>query len=241
MAQHPSIWLLTAILSGLPFSMAQAQSPSDESTLELLQRIDQLEIEVRALRGELEMQRHWLERLNRERTTAAAAAPSPTTASAAPAPAALPPTAAQPAETSRTPTPAAAPPASPPADPAAEQASYDAALGELREGRYTAASTALQQFLTDHPNSKLAGDAQYWLGEAYYLNRNQSAAQEAFINLGLNHPQSARLPDALLKLGYLYSQQGDTAQARNILEKLVKVYPDTPAAELAKRRLESLR
>lgn len=118
---------------------------------------------------------------------------------------------------------------------------FDAALAEWREGRYPAAITAWQRFLNAHPNSRLAGDAQYWLGEAYYVSRDYNAAKEAFINLGLNDPQSARLPDALLKLGYIYGELGDISRAREVLQKLMQVYPSTQAASLAERRLQSLR
>jgi len=84
------------------------------------------------------------------------------------------------------------------------------------------------------------------LGESYYIGRNYNAAKEAFINLGLHYPQSARLqsarlPDALLKLGYIYGEQGDADRAREVLQKLVQVYPNTQAANLAERRLQSLR
>ncbi len=122
-----------------------------------------------------------------------------------------------------------------------EQADFDTALNEFREGRFREAIAEFQQFLSDHPRSNLAGDARYWLGESYYLRRNHDAAKEAFIELGLRDPQSARLPDALLKLGYLYGEQGDTDRAREVLQKLVQVYPDTQAASLAERRLQTLR
>ena len=231
------IGLLALLLGGLsPLSRVLAQpSPDNELTLELLQRVEQLETEVRQLRGEMEVQRHLMETLARERPVPESPARSPEAAEPNPAPS---PAAASPDHARAQP---AAPAAAPPQTPGLEQPEFDAALGELREGRYSEAIAAWRRFLQNHPNGKLAGDAQYWLGESYYLNRNQNAAQEAFINLGLNHPQSPRLPDALLKLGYLYGEQGDTAQARNVLQKLVKVYPDTPAASLAERRLQSLR
>lgn len=239
-------WLIVFWLGGgLSSSMASAQSPPDnELTLELLQRIEQLESEVRYLRGELEVQRHWLERLAQNQATATPSVPAPPPATAAASTDTQP--ASTPAESSRSvssaPTSPAAASATTASDPVgAEAADYDAALDALREGRYPVAIKAWQHFLQTHPNSARAGEAHYWLGEAYYLNRNQAAAQETFINLGLQHPQSTRLPDALLKLGYLYSEQGEAEQARTVLEKLVKVYPETPAASLAKRRLESLR
>jgi tol-pal system protein YbgF len=241
MIKHGSPWLMALLLGGwlLPGTVHPQRPPDNELTLELLQRIEQLEAEVRQIRGELELQRNWIETFARERAAAPghpAHPPETATPSAAP-PVVEPPEDArgQPAPTQPS---AAAPPTAP---TGTERAEFDAALGELREGRYSEAISAWQRFLEAHPNGDLAGDAQYWLGEAYYLSRDYNAAKEAFINLGLNHPQSVRLPDALLKLGYLYGEQGDTARARDVLQKLVQVYPNTQAANLAERRLQSLR
>lgn len=230
-------WLPLLVLGGVMLpGVGYAQRPSDgELTLELLQRIERLESEVRQIRGDLEIFRHQLDL--REGDAAADYPPE--------SPARSPtdeweemdsPTRTdddQPTPVS--PTVIAAPVAG------LEQADFDTALNEFREGRFREAIAEFQQFLSDHPQSNLAGDARYWLGESYYLRRNHDAAKEAFIELGLRDPQSARLPDALLKLGYLYGEQGDTDRAREVLQKLVQVYPDTQATSLAERRLQTLR
>lgn len=237
MTRYGASWLIVLVLGGgLSCGVGYAQRPADQTlTLELLQRIAQLEREVRYIRGELELQRHQLDALQQGRTTSEssmyqpeATAPSlPPTASASSSPPAL---------SERTP---AVPPAPPTAE-GTEKTDFDAALAEWREGRYAEAITAWRHFLNAHPGGKLAGDAQYWLGEAYYVSRDYNAAKEAFINLGLNDPQSVRLPDALLKLGYIYGELGDITRAREVLQKLMHVYPNTQAASLAERRLQSL-
>ena len=231
-----SCGLLLLTLGGLTLSGAGfAQRPQDsELTLEMLQRIEQLEAEVRYLRGELELQRHQLDQQPERRAvvppTAPAAVPQTPSGSVSLAEPVPPPA-------------VSTPPASTPSPITAgtELADFDAALGELREGRYPQAIADLQRFLSAWPHSSRAGDAQYWLGESWYLSRNYDAAKEAFINLGLRYPQNPRLPDALLKLGYIYGEQGDSARAREVLQKLVQVYPNSPAAGLAERRLQTLR
>lgn len=238
MAKYGFPWFVALLLGSgwlLPSGVSAQRSPDNELTLELLQRIDQLEAEVRQIRGELELQRHRFEMFVREQ--AASGYPSQPPADVVETARTAPP----PEDTRGQPAPARTATTVPPpaADP--ERAEFDAALDELREGRYPEAIAAWQRFLNAHPSGSLAGDAQYWLGEAYYLSGNYNAAKETFINLGLNHPQSGRLPDALLKLGYIYGEQGDTARARDVLQKLVKVYPGTQAASLAERRLQSLR
>lgn len=235
MAKYSLVWLTALLLGGgLPPSTVYAQDPpGDELTLELFARIEQLEAEIRQIRGELELQRYQLEMFARERAAPGYPAyPSPPTA----------PPVAKPPEEARSQSAPAQPATgvSPLGAASTERAEFDAALGELREGRYPEAITAWRRFLSAHPNGSLAGDGQYWLGEAYYLSRDYNAAKEAFIALGLNHPQSERLPDALLKLGYIYGEQGDVARARDVLQRLVQVYPNTQAASLAERRLQSL-
>lgn len=240
MTKHGSPpWFMALLLGGvlLPGAARAQHSPDNELTLELLQRVEQLETEVRQIRGKLELQQYHLETLARER--AMPGPPAHSSASRPEPPPALS-TAAEPPMDTRGRSPAAQP--SPSASAAgAERAEFDAALGELREGRYLEAIAAWRRFLSAHPGGDLAGDAQYWLGESYYLSRDYNAAKETFIALGLNHPQSARLPDALLKLGYIYGEQGETARARDVLQKLVQVYPNSQAASLAERRLQSLR
>ena len=229
-------WLIVGLLGSLALpGRAGAQVADSTLTLELLQRIEQLELEVRHIRGELELYRYQVEGLQRERAATALSTMERPVVSDSPAPVSPP----------SAPTPALEqmPSVSPPAAVAtgADQTDFDKALGELREGRYPQAIVDFQGFLNAYPDSLLAGDAQYWLGEAHYLSRDYAAAKEAFINLGVRYPESARLPDALLKLGYIYSEAGETDRAREVLQKLVQAYPDTQAANLAERRLQALR
>lgn len=248
--RYRPLWLLLAALGGLaPLGVVRGQRPPPdyELALELLERVEQLEAEIRQVRGELEMQRHRLELLQQERATAL---PAETVSPSGAVPA-IP---ERPARTEDRPEPvrppaaSAPPPASadrdatapPPTSARTEQSDFDAALGELREGRYAEAVAGFQRFMSAHPASDLAGDAQYWLGESHYVSRNYEAAKDAFINMGLHYPQSGRLPDALLKLGYIYGEQGETERAREVLQKLMQVYPNTQAASLAGRRLQSL-
>jgi hypothetical protein len=65
-------WLIMGLLGSLALSSAvRAQAPDSTLTLELLQRIEQLELEVRYIRGELELYRHQVEGLQQERAATA--------------------------------------------------------------------------------------------------------------------------------------------------------------------------
>ena len=122
-------------------------------------------------------------------------------------------------------------------DPATEKSSYDKALNTLRNGDYNEAAELMSAFLKRHPDSAYADNARYWLGEAYYGQRNYSEAASEFLELLRLHPDSTKLPDALLKAGFAYHELRDTDRARTYLERLIENYPGSTSAFLARRRL----
>jgi tol-pal system protein YbgF len=86
----------------------------------------------------------------------------------------------------------------------------------------------------------LADNAQYWLGEAYYVNRTYSEAQIAFQRVVDKYPQSRKIPDALLKIGFCRYEMKLFDSAKAVLEQVVSQYPDSPSAKLARERLDKM-
>ena len=124
---------------------------------------------------------------------------------------------------------------------AGEQASYQAALELLRQGRYPQAEAGFKQYLADFPDGDLADNAQYWLAETYYVNREFETALAAFNQVLEQYPNSRKTPDAMLKAGFCKAELGRTDEARATLEGVVEQYPDSTAARLASQRLDRLR
>jgi tol-pal system protein YbgF len=118
-----------------------------------------------------------------------------------------------------------------------EQAVYSQAFDALKAGSYSVAITGFRNFLTSYPSSPLAENAQYWLGEAYYVNRDYDSAAGAFRSVLKKWPDSRRAPDALLKLGFSQFQQKQYPAARSTLDDVIKKYPGTDSAKLAADRL----
>jgi tol-pal system protein YbgF len=133
--------------------------------------------------------------------------------------------------------PAAGPPG---ATQAAEQTAYSQAFDTLKSGKYPAAIAAFKQFLDTYPKSDLADNAQYWLGEAYYVSRDFQNSSTAFKTVVDQYPQSRKTPDALLKLGYSQFELKRYADARATLNDVTKRFPDTDTARLAQERLQRL-
>jgi tol-pal system protein YbgF len=118
-----------------------------------------------------------------------------------------------------------------------EQRVYGQSFDALKAGSYSIAITGFKDFLTSYPASPLAENAQYWLGEAYYVTRDFDSASGAFKSVLSKWPDSRKAPDALLKLGYTQLAQNKAGEGRTTLSQVVQKYPGTDAAKLAADRL----
>jgi tol-pal system protein YbgF len=118
-----------------------------------------------------------------------------------------------------------------------DRANYQAAFDLLRDGKYAEATEGFKQLLVRFPTSSMADNAQYWLGESYYVTRDFAAALKAFRVVVDKYPESRKLPDALLKIGYCDYELQNWKTARAALGQVVQQFPDTTAARLAQQRL----
>jgi len=123
---------------------------------------------------------------------------------------------------------------------AGEQAAYTQAFDALKAANYPTAIAGFGQFLSSYPTSELAENAQYWLGEAYYVTRDYEKAAQAFGIVGQRWPQSRKSADALLKLGFSQYELKRYPQARESLQEVTRRFPDSDAAKLAADRLQRL-
>lgn len=239
------------------------------SLVDLMDQVKALQREVQQLRGDIEVQAHGMDglqkrqrdlyldidrRLHRLETggveaapAAGPAAPGPVVPEAPTAGAGL----AAPASGRAASDPlqatgsaaASAAAAAPPAvtlNPADERRDYDGALEILKEGRYNEASTAFQQFLSKYPGSSYADNAQYWLGEVFYVTREFQAALGEFEKVVTAYPDSSKVADAKLKMGYIRYELKDWDKARELLNQVVQSYPGSTSARLAQERLERM-
>lgn len=225
--------------------------------IDMQQQISALQRELQQLRGEIEVQTHTLEGLKKRQrdlyldidrrlhrleaggVQGAAGVAAPANAGASPAIAPGAPAGVAPVVPATNAAQAAPPAAT--LNPAAERKAYDAALELLKEGRYSDAAGAFQGFLKDYPGSSYSDNAQYWLGEVYYVTREFKAALSEFDKVLKQHPGSSKSADAKLKMGYIQYELKDWAQARGLLEDVVKSYPGTTSARLAGERLERMK
>lgn len=129
-------------------------------------------------------------------------------------------------------------PARPAADPAKEGSDYEAALNQFKAAKYKEASVAFAAFVQKYPDSQLAPNAQYWLGNAWYAQRDCKKAIEAQSLVTTKYADSPKAPDAWLAIATCQQELGNPTGAKRSLETLVSKYPTAPATEAAKQRLK---
>jgi tol-pal system protein YbgF len=163
-----------------------------------------------------------------------APAPAPTVAApsaAAPSP---------PPSVARAPTPAPTPTSPPgvaPAKPAPKvggnpEQEYAAALATFRSREHGQAVLDFIDFMAKYPKHALAGNAQYWIGEAYWAQRDYRQALVEFEKV-FGHG-SGKAPDALLKIGLCYLRLSDVPRAQQAWQRVVSEYPKSESATMAR-------
>jgi len=210
----------------------------NQSLIELSMQIDQLRAQAHALRGEVETLRYESDNgADRQRQLYLDVDGRLQTFEVAQARAADPPPAAISDLSAEDPVPLAS---RPPVVSGSDQDNYQLAFDLLRNGHYVESAAAFDRFLVVFPSSPLADNAQYWLAETYYVQRQFTNALPRFQALVDRYPDSTKLPDALLKIGFCSYELQHWDAGRAALERVAREFPETTAARLASQRLERL-
>ena len=221
-------------------SEAQRKAGNNQATAELFYMIQQLQREVRDLRGQVEEQQHQIGRLQQQGRdryvdldqrilelskaveSGASAAQQPTAAGASADSGRL-----TPARVYRSPEPE-------------EQKTYNDIIDLIRNKKdYDTAITRLYEFVDTYPEGDLTVNAYYWLGEVYLAKPQLEQARQAFTIVATRYSDHRKAPDAVYKLGVTLDRLGEKDEARRRMSSVVEQYPDSGAAELAQKYLDS--
>ncbi len=118
---------------------------------------------------------------------------------------------------------------------------YERVLNKFKAGDLEGARQGFAAFLAEYPNSELAPNARFWLGETYYGKKDFKRAIEAYDHVQLDYPNSEKVPAALLKKGYAYLALKDRKRASTTLRQVIELYPRTPEAGKALDKLNQLK
>lgn len=119
-------------------------------------------------------------------------------------------------------------------------AKYDEALTLLRQGEFHRAAREFAAFLQKSPHSAFAANAQYWLGECYYGQRQFQQAIDEFERVFAFYPDSNKVPASLLKIAYSHLELQQLSMARSVFQQLVRTHPQSPEARKAYGRLQEV-
>lgn len=117
---------------------------------------------------------------------------------------------------------------------------FQFAYQDYLKGHYDLALTEFQQFVADFPESSLAGEAYYYIGECYEQQGNLKEAARALTTLIEKYEASRQVPAALFKLGKVMEKAGNSHKAKAYWIKLIKDFPGSPEAQLATGHLQRI-
>lgn len=240
----------------------ETQAQQAQGGVGVVNQVQLLQTQIQALQGQVEQLQHELQQLKQSNKDqyvdldsrlarlegGAPAALSGPAATGASGPDQLPdvqlggpPVVAAPGDTPAVPTDTGVAAGTTPASPADAQADYDRAFDELRSGDFPAASRLFAAFIQRYPQSDLAPNAYYWLGESYYATQNYPIALDTFQNLLQRFPTSSKAAGALLKVGYSHYEMQQWDAAGDALNQVIQQYPGSTEARMAEGRLRALR
>ena len=224
-------------------------SSSMNSTFEMMSRLDEAQAEIQQLNGKLEEQANLIAELKKKQSAMyadfderlqqlenKASGAKPTAEAEQPA--------AKPVESVPAPTapkPVAAPAASPTTPSATgSQTPYQQAFETFRNGQVAEAIAQFSDLLSKDPTNQLANNAQFWLGEAYRVNKDIPSAKKAFNAVLEKYPNSQKVPDALLKLGSIEMDAKNATKAKEYFTRVITDFPTSKPAEVAAKKLQQL-
>jgi len=127
-----------------------------------------------------------------------------------------------------------------PAIQAEPQELYQRAYDDYLRGNYDLAVEEFDEYLSSFPNTDLADNATYWIGECYYRQGKYRQAIDQFDKVLRRYPRSDKVPGALLKKGYAYLELGERSQGIVQLQYVIREHPSSDEANIARDRLKAI-
>ncbi len=122
-----------------------------------------------------------------------------------------------------------------------EERLYESTLASYREGKYREAIAGFKDFLNSYPKSKLADNAQFWIGESYMSLAEYEQAILAYQEVIKNYPEGNKVPSAMLKQALAFYEIKDATSSNLLLKKIIKKYPDSAEAKIAEAKLKTMK
>lgn len=210
-----------------------------KSNAQLVSKVSELDNRIQTAQGSIEQTSYRVDQLAQQLAQAQREVTdlrAQLAAASAPVPGAVttPGTAGTPSSGEMT-VPATAP--RPSADP---MQTYQAAYRDYQRGNFDLAMEGFRDFVAENPNSDLADNAAYWIGESLFSQKKYREAIAQFDSVVTKYPKSDKVPGALLKKGYAYININENAQGVVQLQYVLHEHPQSQEASLARQKLKQL-
>ena len=122
-----------------------------------------------------------------------------------------------------------------------DQKLYELNLSLYREEKFDEAISGFKNFLSKYPKSDLADNAQFWIGECYMALGQFEQAILAYQNVMKKYGKGNKVPGSMLRQAIAFYEIKDKTSAKLLLNKLIKQYPKSKEADIAKKKLETIK
>jgi tol-pal system protein YbgF len=122
-----------------------------------------------------------------------------------------------------------------------KEAMYSSAYQIFKDGNYDKARTEFQNFLAVYPDTEYSDNAQFWIGECYFFEKKYEKAILEYDKVTKNYPGGNKVPYALLKQGLSFLKLNDKTSAKLLLQQVIKDYPNTNQARIARTKLQEIK
>jgi tol-pal system protein YbgF len=118
---------------------------------------------------------------------------------------------------------------------------YKDAYETFQKGDLERARRKFEAFLKQYPNTELSDNAQFWIGETYYLKKDFEKAILEYEKAITKYPEGDKIPAALFKQALAFLELGEKSSAKDLLKRVIERYPNSDQAEMAKKKLEAIK
>lgn len=117
---------------------------------------------------------------------------------------------------------------------------YNMAYADYRKGNFELAIDGFKIYREQFPESPLADNALYWIGECHFSQEKFEEAIDSFNDLILNYPQGDKIPAAYLKKGISLTGLGKKEAALSVFKLLVSKFPLEEETKIAQQKIKEL-
>lgn len=117
---------------------------------------------------------------------------------------------------------------------------YQTSYSDYLRGNYDLAMMGFRQYLESFPETDLADNATYWVGECFYRQQKYADAIAEYDKVLRQFARSDKTASALLKKGFAMLELNQRQDGIAQLQSVVRTFPSSDEANLAKQRLQAL-